>query len=164
MICPRPMCYLTALFRPPLLASRAPTVAWGCLIGVRLVKSVTQWPPAARKEALVGGAAQNGVISPARVVCVATIEFTIPGPVSIITPQNSMGAIIAWKGTAWYLLTEPTYRPIWIELPMHSDIITPTGWVHVREGAPREGAAVDLPPARPSFPQRVTPMIRDFTF
>jgi len=160
------MCYLTALFWLPLLASRAPTVAWGCLIGVHSVKSVTQRPPAARGEALVGGVAQNGVISPARVVCVVMIEFTIPGPVLIITPRNSMGAIIAWKGTVWYLLSIDQ-----TDLQAHMDRVAhaqrhhypygmgPRSWGRATRGRGRESAP------RPSFiPQRVTPMIRDFTF
>ena len=80
------MCYATVLRRPPLLALRAPTVAWDSLIGVHSVKSVTQRPPAARGEALVGGAAPNEVTSLARVVCVAMIVFTTPVPVLITTP------------------------------------------------------------------------------
>ena len=106
------MSYLTALYRPPLWVLLAPTVTLGCPTGVRSVRFVTRWPPAARGEALVGGAALNEAISLARVVCAAMIVFTIPGPVLIITPRNSMAAITALNETAWYPLTKPIYRPI----------------------------------------------------
>jgi len=97
MICPRPMCYLTALFRPPPAGFAGPYRGLGLPNrgAFGQVRNPTERLPAARGEALVGGAAQNGVISPARVACVATTEFTIPGPVLIITPRNSMAAITA---------------------------------------------------------------------
>ena len=75
------MCYLIALIRLPLLALRALTVAWGCLIEVHSVKSVTLRPSAGHGEVLMGGAARNGDIGPARSAYVATIEFMTPGPV-----------------------------------------------------------------------------------
>ena len=87
-------------------------MAWGSLIGVHSVKSVTQRPPTARREALVGGVALNEDTSLARAGCVVMIVFTIPDLVLITTPRNSMAATTAWSVTVWYPLIKPTYKPI----------------------------------------------------
>jgi len=164
IIYPRLTCCMAALFRPPLLVLWAPFGVWACPIEVHLAKSAIPWPLAARGEVRVGGEAQNGDTSPTPAVCVATIAYTIPGPVSITTPRSSMAVIIAWRETAWCQSTKPTCRPTWTELCMPRVIITLMGWVHVREGAPCGDAVVGQPPTLHSFPQFVTHTMRECIF